>query len=118
MIGAATDVPTEPTIREVRRSEKSVELALLAPRSMLYFSGHFPGHPILPGVVQVDWAIRLARRFLSLEKAAARSIQVKFRKPMPPETAMVLALAIDAGGRLAFEYRDGEGICSSGRIGF
>jgi len=118
MNGGAGKAATEPTIRELRRSAEAVELELYAAPSMLYFDGHFPGYPILPGVVQVDWALQLGRRYLSLGTAQARSIQVKFRRPMPPAILMILSLSLGRRGQLAFEYRDADGVCSSGQIGF
>lgn len=118
MKGGTEEAPTEPAICALRRSAEAVELELLAASSMLYFSGHFPGYPILPGVVQVDWALQLGRRYLSLGAASARSIQVKFRRPMPPAIVMTLSLSLGRHGQLAFEYRDADGVCSSGKIGF
>jgi 3-hydroxymyristoyl/3-hydroxydecanoyl-(acyl carrier protein) dehydratase len=119
MTGATAADVIEPAIGAVRRSGAVTELSLRAPASLLYFDGHFPRFPILPGVVQVDWAIRLGRRYLALDAVPARTIQVKFRKPISPDVELTLALSLaDAGRRLAFEYRDAQGIYSSGQIGF
>jgi 3-hydroxymyristoyl/3-hydroxydecanoyl-(acyl carrier protein) dehydratase len=120
MTAATTaEAATQPVICAVRRSGSVTELILRAPDSLLYFDGHFPRFPILPGVVQVDWAIRLGRRHLALDASPARAIQVKFRKPIPPNAELTLTLSLAHDGRrLAFEYRDAQGIYSSGRIGF
>jgi 3-hydroxymyristoyl/3-hydroxydecanoyl-(acyl carrier protein) dehydratase len=120
MTGAiAADAATEPVIRVVRRSGSVTELILRAPDSLLYFDGHFPRFPILPGVVQVDWAIRLGRRHLALDASPARTVQVKFRKPIHPNIELTLALSLAHDRRrLAFEYRDVQGIYSSGQVGF
>lgn len=121
MTGPAPSPATnEPEFHALRPTEAgSVEIELVPRRTLLYFDGHFPGYAILPGVVQVDWALRFARRHLDLGPAAARTVQVKFRKPIRPDTPLTLALALPASHqRLTFSYRDAEGICSSGQLGF
>ncbi len=49
------------------------------------FCGHFPDNPILPGVVQIDWAMRFAAIHLGLEDMSARVFQVKFRDIIQPD---------------------------------
>jgi 3-hydroxymyristoyl/3-hydroxydecanoyl-(acyl carrier protein) dehydratase len=109
----------EPAIREVRRSAGGVELSLLVPKTLLYLRGHFPGFAVLPGVVQIDWAIRYARQYLGLGGAAAKTVQVKFRRPIRPDRRFALRVDYDAARRrLSFECRDAEALYSSGQIVF
>ncbi len=108
----------DPVVEAVRRSAEGVELELRIPEDLRYFQGHFPGFAILPGVVQVDWAIRLARRYLALSDAPAQSVRVKFHKPIRPNATVSLALTLSAEGRLSFACRDPQGPCASGQIGF
>ena len=106
-----------PEIVDVIRSEDQVELQLLIPGALLYFRGHFPDFPILPGVVQLDWAIQYGRQHFALGTAAPTTIKIKFRKPIRPNHRIVLSLK-HSRGRLDFNYADAEGACSSGQIGF
>ena len=106
-----------PAIAGRSRVEAGLVLDLdLAPAAG-WFAGHFPGCPILPGVVQVDWALELAGRELGLGRLAAAGLQVKFKAPIRPGDRLTLRLDHrPEQGRLGFEYRrDGE-ICASGRI--
>ena len=81
------------------------------------FRGHFPGYPILPGVIQVDWAIRLgAEAFGHLGEFLGLS-DLKFVAPILPGERIELLLQREAGG-LSFRYRSGEDRKSSGRILF
>jgi UDP-3-O-[3-hydroxymyristoyl] N-acetylglucosamine deacetylase / 3-hydroxyacyl-[acyl-carrier-protein] dehydratase len=56
-----------------------------------YFAGHFPGHPVMPGVLQVEAMAQVASILLmKLAKSASRigyfmsADEVKFRKPVFP----------------------------------
>ena len=106
-----------PQIVDVARSEDWVELNLLVPDALLYFQGHFPDFPILPGIVQLDWVIQYGRQHFALGAHAPTTIKIKFRKPIRPNHRIMLILK-HSRGRLEFDYADAEGLCSSGQIGF
>lgn len=76
------------------------------------FRGHFPAVPLLPGVVQVDWAITRqpwypASTFLRLER-------LKFVQMTPPDIPLRLTLQHRGGGKVSFHYHCGEHVLSSG----
>jgi 3-hydroxymyristoyl/3-hydroxydecanoyl-(acyl carrier protein) dehydratase len=111
--------PTEPQILAEERGVAETTLDLMLPPALLYFRGHFPDYPVLPGVVQLHWAIRYARERWALGEAPARTLQVKFRNVIRPGERLHLVLRHDAErSRLAFEYRDANGVRSSGQVGF
>lgn len=92
-----------------------VRLELAIPADLDCFLGHFPGRAILPGVVQLDWAIRLADEYLGTGREVARILALKFSRIVRPGARLTLWLAPNADG-MSFRYEgDGE-ICSSGRI--
>ena len=94
-------------------------LTLRIPSDLCYFEGHFPGHPLLPGVVQVTWAAQFGREYFDLPKQFTRLSLVKFMRVIAPESRVTLTLEYkEARKELAFAYRCGEALCSSGNIGF
>lgn len=112
-------VPTEPEVLAVRQADMQVELDLALPPGLLHFEGHFPGFAILPGVVQLHWAIMLARTYLPIGSAVPAELQIKFRRPIRPEARLILRLSIRAaaeGRQLIFDYACGGTPCSSGKI--
>lgn len=115
-IPAAT---TEPRVLAIILGDRQVGLDLLIPPDLLYWNGHFPNRPILPGVVQVHWAITFGRRHLSLGQSRATALQVKFRRPVEPGDRLTLDLrAAPDRDRLTFDYRDRTEVRSTGHIGF
>jgi 3-hydroxymyristoyl/3-hydroxydecanoyl-(acyl carrier protein) dehydratase len=106
-----------PRILAIRPRQDGVELDLVVQPELLWFQGHFPELPILPGVVQLDWAVHFAHEQGVIEAPAARAFQVKFRAVVTPRDALTLVLQRQAkGGRVAFEFRRGDAVCSSGQL--
>jgi acyl-CoA synthetase (AMP-forming)/AMP-acid ligase II len=100
------DRPQEPDLHAVRRGEQWVELDLFNRPDLLQLDGHFPAMAIVPGVAQLDWAVKMAARFLDLPLSVATNFQVKFHRLTLPRTTVTLRLEHDAERRrLQFEYR-------------
>jgi acyl-CoA synthetase (AMP-forming)/AMP-acid ligase II/3-hydroxymyristoyl/3-hydroxydecanoyl-(acyl carrier protein) dehydratase len=99
------------------RSETALHYELRVPPTLVHFAGHFPGLPILPGVVQVDWAMRLAAEQVPAVRTLASIEQLKFKAPVPPGALLGLTLTHDASRhRVQFAYRLGDRDCTSGVI--
>lgn len=93
------------------------QLELEVPLDLAHFSGHFPRTPVLPGVVQIDWAQQLARQLMDLPPRFAGMEVLKFQQLVRPGDRLQLSLRFDADkGKLYFAFRNGEAACSSGRI--
>ncbi len=92
-----------------------LELALDEPA----FQGHFPGNPILPGVIQVDWAIRLGTEAFGPLGDFRGMANLKFMDLIRPGEVLELGLTLDRDqGVLGFRYQCGERRKSAGRILF
>ncbi|MFL9931932.1 AMP-binding protein [Paraburkholderia sp. RL18-103-BIB-C] len=99
------------------RSGDTLHYELRVPRTLAHFAGHFPGLPILPGVVQLDWAIRLAADHVPAVRAVASIDRLKFMVPVLPGAMLKLTLAHDAARRrVQFAYRMDGRECAAGVI--
>ncbi|MBV4470111.1 acyl-CoA synthetase family protein [Pseudomonas siliginis] len=109
--------PKAPEVLEQSASAGEWSLQLSVPPDLAYFSGHFPKAPVLPGVVQVEWALNLGRQLLNLDGAVAGMEVLKFQQLVRPGDEIQLHLRFDAErGKLYFAYRNDTATCSSGRI--
>ncbi|WP_336355892.1 AMP-binding protein [Pseudomonas granadensis] len=109
--------PKAPELLEQVETGGEWSLQLSVPPDLAYFSGHFPKAPVLPGVVQVEWALNLGRQLLKLDGAFAGMEVLKFQQLVRPGDEIQLHLRFDAERRkLYFAYRNDTATCSSGRI--
>jgi 3-hydroxyacyl-[acyl-carrier-protein] dehydratase len=78
------------------------------------FAGHFPGHPIIPGVLLLDWTQTAIEATLGQPVHAL--IEAKFHSPATP--ADTLTLEFDIGAAIVrFEIRSTARKIASGRFG-
>ena len=70
--------------------------------------GHFPGRPLVPGVVLLELATRCAQQAYALG-ALRKVAMLKFVAPVLPDTDIDCIVAQDAQGRVTFRIeRDGQ----------
>ena len=103
------------TLLEAAKAEGRYRaLFRLEPKSPL-LSGHFPEHPILPGIAHLGLAL-LGAREIEGSGVSLLSLQgVRFRQPVKPEDTVELLVVRGARpGALRFEVRRGETVASSG----
>lgn len=96
-------------------------LQLQADASLFWFQGHFPGLSVLPGVAQLDWVMHYATTLLATGKRFRAVENIKFQKPVAPNSRLQLELDWDeAKLRLSFRYillsENGEQNASSGKV--
>ena len=79
-------------------------------------AGHFPGQPVVPGVVLLDEALFAIARARGL---AARRLQlgaVKFLHPVVPPSTLTIRHQRKDSGAIEFSIDDGSRVVASGRI--
>lgn len=107
----------EPIVVSERVAGPAAEVTLVVPNDLDYFRGHFPDVPVVPGVVQIKWALLLARRYLGVAGAFTGMEALKFQKVMRPGSRVTLALEYGVDkGKLRFSFDSEQGRHSSGRL--
>jgi 3-hydroxyacyl-[acyl-carrier-protein] dehydratase len=72
------------------------------------FAGHFPGQPIVPGVVLLDLALHAVGSALATDLSACRIGAVKFLSPLGPGEPAAVDFELSDSGALRFDIVSGE----------
>ncbi|MCT4706062.1 hydroxymyristoyl-ACP dehydratase [Enterobacteriaceae bacterium H11S18] len=108
---------------EERRTQPDMNqlcLLLRVPAGLMWFQGHFPVQPLLPGVAQLDWVMTYGAELAPGMRFSAID-SVKFQRPVQPDSLLELTLRWDASRSvLSFSYQqvsdDAQHPVSSGKI--
>jgi 3-hydroxymyristoyl/3-hydroxydecanoyl-(acyl carrier protein) dehydratase len=107
----------DPVLLGEHQHDGTWTLLLQIPPDLAYFSGHFPQAPVLPGVVQVAWALGLAAQRFGTPARCRLMEALKFQRLLRPGDRVSLTLRYDAARhKLHFAYRLDDIACSSGRL--
>jgi len=98
-----------PIVRTMAAAPGHVTLDLDLPADLPCFRGHFPGFPVLAGVIQLDWVMQLGTAYLQCGQKSATDFRIKFLRLIVPDTPLRLTLDHDAARhRLDFVYSTGD----------
>lgn len=92
------------------------ELAWTVPAAHPAFAGHFPGRPILPGVVLLDQAIQRAAGVLPPGVSVQGLGNAKFFRPVGPGTHLLFRFPPATATAQAFEILAGDQLVASGSL--
>ncbi|EJL80658.1 3-hydroxymyristoyl/3-hydroxydecanoyl-(acyl carrier protein) dehydratase [Polaromonas sp. CF318] len=82
------------------------------------FAGHFPGNPIVPGVLLLDAAVHAVQQALEAAGAATRPCEIsaaKFLSPVGPGETLTVSCSPGARG-IHFEIRSGTRQAATGTL--
>ena len=79
--GAVSD---RPETKEALRGEDHVERTCRVPTDLECFVGHFPDQPVVPGVLQLDWALDTAEELLGRAPRVRTIESMKLVTPLRP----------------------------------
>ena len=73
-----------PEILGEKRATEGMVLALRIPEGLAYFAGHFDEIAVVPGVVQIQWAVHYARHYLGVTGTFSQMEVIKFKELLLP----------------------------------
>ena len=92
------------------------ETPLAIPADHPAFVGHFPGTPIVPGVVLLDAALFAIEAAAGAPARPCRIASAKFFHPAGPRAALVIRHETLANGSVRFDILDGPRTIASGSV--
>lgn len=80
------------------------------------FAGHFPGNPILPGVVLLDVALQIIAGISGIALDLCEISSVKFLSLVRPGDELLIQHSVSSGGTIRFDIMAGTRKIASGSI--
>ena len=80
------------------------------------FAGHFPGAPVVPGVVLLDEVLFAIECAGEVAPADCTIASAKFFRPVGPGAILTLRHALQANGTIRFDISEGSHKVASGSI--
>ena len=96
----------------------SIERTLAIKKDHPALTGHFPGHPIVPGVLVLDEVIDTLKDRYGRELVVTALPAVKLSSPLKPEEVLQISIESEASETAAFTCRAGGRLIASGTIRF
>lgn len=108
-----------PSAEAVEVTPTAAEFVLALDPGLIWFRGHFPGRPILPGVAQVHLARLFAERIWTMGPLPSHLARLKFRLLIRPGDPVHLHLERETVRvALRFRFEVGDRSASEGVIGY
>ena len=107
-----------PDVVSVTAGDDEIRIVLDVVPELCWFEGHFPGQPVLPGIVQTHWAILVSRTLFGFDEAPPDIKRLKFKNVIVPPRTVTLALVRHGDDQVQFRFSSPDEDNSEGRIVF
>jgi len=103
-------------LKNVNRSDgNEIDADIIVPPDSPWFSGHFPGDPILPGVAQIGLVKDVIRQVRGQDLTVSGVRRVRFKQIIRPDDKLKLIAAPLKDNTDAYSFRilvENEAVCS------
>lgn len=100
-------------------SENEVILTCIVPKEYIYFRGHFPDFPILPGIAQIHSIVKYCKQFFAITKNPNCLANIKFKNIIfPNDSFRIKLLRNTSANTVSFTFINDDKILASGNISF
>jgi len=115
--GGGLERPRQPRVVAERRVVGAIERRIDVPDDLAQLEGHFDAFPVVPGVVQLAWALDAAAEWLGERPVLAGVEALKFPVPLRPGCSVTLRVEHSGHGtKLRFSLHDGDVVYAVGRL--
>jgi hypothetical protein len=105
-----------PTVLEEVAGVKVLERRCRVPHDLACLPGHFPGFPVVPGVLQLDWVMDVVSALAGRDAAIREVLRVKFGELLRPGDDFRIRTELGADGLVRFRLWSERGDHASGRL--
>jgi len=107
-----------PRVRSVEADSGYLRVKLDISSDLSWFRGHFPNQPVLPGVVQLHWAVLVAQACFDVSGVPAEIKRLKFKKVFTPPQDLELTVHRHSANEIQFQFCGQGEDYSEGRLVF
>lgn len=102
-------------VAETRQAD-CLEQSCFVPQDLSCFAGHFPGRPVVPGVLIVDWVMEAVAEWLERRLQVDELESLKLLAPLTPGDRFHLRILTSSMPRLEFRIWNEGGEHAKGRV--
>ncbi|MGD8811002.1 MAG: hypothetical protein PVG24_15440 [Gammaproteobacteria bacterium] len=107
-----------PRISSATLEGGELRVVLEVTSDLCWFAGHFPEFPVLPGVVQLHWAVLVSRVAFGFEGTPHEVKRLKFKKLVTPPRTLELVASRHGDCEAQFAFVSPDEQNSEGRLVF
>jgi len=106
----------EPIMQNIIKTDSRFCADLTFLKDSSYFNGHFPEHPILPGVMQIYFVMQFIKQYFNMTANDYHILKLKFSNLILPNTPVRFELNRDSQNEFTFDYFYNDKKYSKGKI--
>ncbi|MBR6009872.1 MAG: acyl-CoA synthetase [Alphaproteobacteria bacterium] len=106
----------EPIMQNITKTDTEFVADLTFLKDSSYFNGHFPEHPILPGVIQMHFVLSFIKQYFNKDANDYHILKLKFSNLILPDSCVHFELKRNSENEFIFSYVNGDKKYSCGKI--